>query len=97
MPLYYSGEFMALSIPFSQSKVLPLFTNPSGCDAFIQTMGLTYYCGTSNPLFPRVLKRVVTTAREAGFDAFTLDPQGFWTPSEIAPIENLLEQVEAKL
>jgi hypothetical protein len=88
---------MALSIPFSESKILPLFRTPSASDAFIRGMGLSQVCVTSSPMYPRVLRRVLKALKKAGFDTYTLDPVGFSVPTQVAPIEEITEQVEAKI
>lgn len=92
-PLYKTGQLMTLTVPIGTHRVLPLFTSPFACEAWIATMGWRDYY-VSPPFFPNTLKKLVLFAMDNNFDSFTINPH---LTMEVAPIDNLLLQVEAKI
>jgi len=93
-PVYHTGALMTLRLASDPTGVLPVFSTPYGCEAWIAEMGWQGY-SVSPPMWPVRLKRVIQAARRSGMMGFTLDPSG--PRAEVAPLDNLLAQVEAKL
>jgi ABC-type sugar transport system substrate-binding protein len=94
---FHTRQLMALRVPFDDRMCLPLFSSPFRAEVFLLEMGLEQHL-VSAPLWPAVLKQLLEYAEDAGFDYITLDPPADMdVPAQMRPIEDLLDQVEAKL
>lgn len=95
--LHHTRSLMALSMVGDGRMVLPMFSSPFACEAWIMTVGLEqHFC--SPPLWPPHLKELLEFALDNGFEGYALNPPTTTKlPMQVAEIEDLIEQVEARL
>jgi hypothetical protein len=95
--LHHTRSLVGLKQVGRNGLVLPMFSSPFAAEAWIMGMKFEqHFC--SPPLWPVFLREILEVALVNGFEGYVLNPPpSMKTPMEIADIENLLDQVEAKL
>lgn len=92
--IYHSSQIQFLIAITSSQRVVPFFTTPSGCEAFILSQGLEqHYC--SPPLWPCHLAILIPHIIDDGVEAYVLDPpRSSERPITMRHLDDLLDRVD---